>query len=110
MVLCSDTTEVMKSIDYIAEKLLNSGFKAEEIKMAKDKALQIDRNQILSADRSQQKSESTENKQLTFLINRDGFMCKQIKKIVKDCQNDVERLLGKKTRIIVAESHLSQAI
>ena len=59
---------------------------ADEIKMAKDKALQIDRNEILSADRSQKNSESTENKQLTFLINRDGFMCGEIKKIVKNNQ------------------------
>ena len=101
VVLCSDPTEKIKCMDYIAEKLLNSGFKDEEINVGKEKALQLDRNKILSTDRSKQKN--NKDKQLTFLINRDGFMCREIKKIVKESKNDIERLLGKNTRIIVAE-------
>ena len=103
VVLCSDPTEKIKCMDYIAEKLLNSGFKVEEINVAKEKALQLDRNKILSTDRSNQRSKNSKEKQLTFLINRDGFMCREIKKIVKECKNDIERLLGENTRIIVAE-------
>ena len=103
VVLCSDKRETMKCMDYISEKLVNSGFKAIEIQTAKEKALKLDRDVILSADRSQRPNEPNTDKQLTFLINRDSFMCKEIKKIMKRYKPDIQRLLGENTRVIVAE-------
>ena len=41
-------------------------------------------------------------KQLTFLINRNNFMCKKIKQIIQHTKSDIQRLLGE-VRIIVAE-------
>ena len=102
-ILCSDPSEKIECMDYIAEKLTNSGFKKEEIKAGKDRALKIDRNEVLSTNRNNVKTEANAVKQLTFLINRDSFMSREIKRIVKDCKSDIERLLGKDTRIIVAE-------
>ena len=90
-------------MDYIAEKLTNSGFKKDEIESAKERALKIDRDEVLSKNRNNVKTETNDITQLTFLINRDSFMCKEIKRIVKECKLDVERLLGKSIRIIVAE-------
>ena len=102
----------MKCIEYISQKLVNSGFKVKEISDAKLKALNLDRTAILNADR-QNYSRQNSQKKLTFLINRDGFMSKAIKKLMKDCNPDIDRLLGEETRIIVAErknSSISSAV
>ena len=103
VLLCTDDTEKIKCMEYIAEKLTNSGFKDDEIEKAKQKALKLDREKLLSINKSQRKKDTSNGKQLTFLIKRDGFMCKEIKRLVKECTPDVKRLLGKDTRIIVAE-------
>ena len=49
----------------------------------------------------------TSDKQLTFLINRNGYMVKEIKKVIKECNQDIDRLLGTRTRIIIAERNNS---
>ena len=85
VVLCSDPTDKVTCMDYIAEKLGNSGFKDEEINMSRLKAMKIDRDKLLSKSRNQEK-EADAGKKLMFLINRDGFMCKEIKRIVKEYQ------------------------
>ena len=68
-------------MDYISAKLVNSGFKTDEIRNVKERALQqqLDRNEILSADKSISPNDSNDDKQLTFLIDRDSFICKEIK-------------------------------
>ena len=101
VVLCSDSDEKIRCINYIAEKLKNSGFYDEEIENAKQKALALNRDEILFGEKKQ--TGSATDKQLTFLMNRNGFMCKEIKKVLKQCTPDIERLLGGKTRIIIAE-------
>ena len=102
VVLCSDPTEKMKCIEYISQKLVNSGFKVKEISDAKLKALNLDRTAILNADRHNYLRQSSQKK-LTFLINRDSFMSKAIKQLMKDCNPDIDKLLGEETRIIVTE-------
>ena len=102
VVLCSNPNEKIRCIDYITEKLRNSGFKNNEIENAKQKAMALNREEILSRQKMKSTSSDTD-KQLTFLINRNGFMCKEIKKVLRQCTPDIERLLGGKTRIIVAE-------
>ena len=102
VVLCSDPNEKLKCVEYISEKLSNSGFKSQEIDDAKKKALTLNRNAILTADRRTNQKQN-DHKQLTFLIKRDGFMVNEIKKLMTDCNPDIDRLLGTKTRIIVAE-------
>ena len=100
--LCSDPEEKMRCIAYISQKLVNSGFKAQEISDAKIKALSLDRSAILTAGRNKGPQKNSQ-KQLTFLINRDDFMSKAIKKLMKNCNPDINKLLGTKTRIIIAE-------
>ena len=43
VVLCSNTFERDESIEYISQKLRDSGYKTEEIENAKTKALELDR-------------------------------------------------------------------
>ena len=71
VVLCSNPNEKLMCIDYIAEKLVNSGFQNKEIEIAKEKALKLDRD-VLLAKSKERKSQPIpeEDKQLTFLINR----------------------------------------
>ena len=104
VVLCSEEDDRTQSIEYISEKLLNSGYKEEEVNDAKEKALALNRNEILQQSvtiplRQPEKPETV----LTFTINRDGFMSSQIRNIVRECQDDINVLLGEPTRIIIAE-------
>ena len=102
VVLCSEPEERIQCIDYIAEKLKNSGYKPDEIFNAKKKALALNRDELLKPRSVTRKSETNE-KQLTFTVNRDAFMSKKIKEILNECQQDINELLGGSTRIIVAE-------
>ena len=43
VILCTDPAEKIQCMEYVAEKLINSGFKAEEIENAKQKAMRLDR-------------------------------------------------------------------
>ena len=62
----------------------------------------LNREKVLF-DKSLKKSGKSTDKQLTFVINRNGFMCQAIKKVLKQCSPDIDKLLGGKTRIIIAE-------
>ena len=101
MVLSSDTDDRLKCIEYIDQKLRNSGFHDDEIKSAKQKALTLNRDTILNQDRSV--VHKSDDKKLTFLINRDGYRSQEIKKVKRGCNPDIDKLLGGKTRIVVAE-------
>ena len=103
VVLCSEPAEKVKCMDYIAEKLVNSGFHVKEIEQARQKALKLDRNFILASEQNKRRTDTINERQLTFLINRDGFMVKEIKRILNDCKEDICKLLGENTRVIVAE-------
>ena len=48
-----------------------------------------------------------ETRTLTYVINHDGlsFMVREIKKILRECKLDIEKLLGK-TRVIAAEKEM----
>ena len=101
VVLCTNQDDKIQCINYIANKLLNSGFKDTEIENAREKALKLDRQAILSAERGLQTNGN--DKTLTFMINRNGYMCKEIKKVVRECNPDINKLLESKVRIIIAE-------
>ena len=100
VVLCPDPQEMKKSIDYISEKLRNSGFHEDEIRIAREKAETLNRAEILNGDRKKKNTEG--DKQMTFLINRNGFMCTKIKEILRDSADDINELLGE-TQLMVAE-------
>ena len=102
IVICSDTTERDRSIQYISQKLKDSGYKSNEIDDARLKALQLDRKQILSLNNSSQPTEK-EQEQLIFMINHDHYMSRKIRDVLKENQNDINELLGEEVRLIVAE-------
>ena len=103
IVICSSEEDRMQSITYMAKKFIDSGYKQAEIDTAREKALKLDRGEILGTTKPIKDLQSQSSRQLTFVINRDGYMCKSIKKILEDNKPDIETLLGGPTRIIVAE-------
>ena len=102
VVLCSEVEDRIKCIDYMAEKLKNSGYRPDEILNAKKKALTLNRTDLLEPKPDTERKDAV-GKQLTFTVNRNDFMTKQIKEILNECQHDIDELLGESTRIIVAE-------
>ena len=100
VVLCSEESDKLQRMDYISEKLLNSGYKPQEVTDAMNKALELNRSDILQqVDNHQNQT----GKALTFTINRDGFMSSKIREIIRESQEDIDLLLGEPTRIILAE-------
>ena len=66
------------------------------------KALELDREEILNLCTSKRPDVKDEN-QLIFTINHDHHIRKQIKEILRENQSGINELLGKDTRLIVAE-------
>ena len=79
----------------------DSGYKASEIENARTKALQLDRDLILSLNAPVQTKKS-EEKQMIFTINHDHYMCKKIKEVLKENQHNINEILGGETKLIVA--------
>ena len=73
----------MQSITYMAKKFIDSGYKQAEIDTAREKALKLDRGEILGTPKPIKDLQSQSGRQLTFVINRDGYMCKSIKKDIR---------------------------
>ena len=101
VVLCSETNERQRSIDYMSEKLRNSGYQNDEISVARENAMKLNHSAILS--QSERVVPQCSANQLIFTINRNQFMATQIKKIIHEYQEDIDELVGNPTRLIVAE-------
>ena len=99
--LCSDSQDRNECIDYMCKKFVDSGYIPSEIYFAKEKALKLDHNLILNADKSN--TQTQKEKQLTFVMNRNRYMAGKIRGILKENQSDIDTLLGERTRLVVAE-------
>ena len=78
----------------MAKKFIDSGYRQAEIETAKEKALLLDRNEFLGTSRPIEDLSSQPDRRLTFVINRDDYMSKSIKKILDDNKYDIETLMG----------------
>ena len=103
VVICSNDDDRNQSILYMAKKFMDSGYKQTEIDVAKEKALSLNRETILGTSIPIDDLLDQPKRQLTFVINRDSHMCKNIKKILNENKFDIDTLLGGPTRLIVAE-------
>ena len=104
VLLCSEQKQKMKCIEYIAEKLRNSGYKTAEIEDAKKRALSLKRCDLMQRKKNFiVPDEKDEQKQLTFSVNRNEDISKMIRSILRENQADINKLLGGPTRLIVAE-------
>ena len=104
ILLCSEEEQRNDCIQYIAEKLQNSGYKTNEIEYAMKRALNLKRDDLLQPKKICMMEDGVDTqKQLTFTVNRNDEMAKKIRAILKDNQCDIDKLLGGPTRLIVAE-------
>ena len=78
VVICSSTAEREKSIDYMEGKFLASGYETSELQVCKDKALELNREQILAEHKTCRESRGDENV-LTYVINHDADMSKTLR-------------------------------
>ena len=99
--LCSETDEQQRSIDYMSDKFRNSGYKCDEISLARENVMKLNRDTILS--QSVNGVSPSPTNQMIFTVNRNQFMATRIKKIIREYQEDIDELVGTPTRLVVAE-------
>ena len=105
VVICSDPADRDFFIDNMMCKFINSGYDRDDLLVAKEKALQIDRVAVLMNANNSPGSihpKSGDNT-LTFVINHDRKGSSQIRNIMKDNQEMINYLFGREIRVIVAE-------
>ena len=103
VIVCSDPADRDHFMSDMLLKFEDSGYVREELLIARDKALQIDRLKILKPGNNDFKPPKQDNDALTFVINHDSQGSSQIRKLMKDNQEMINYLLGKEVKIIVAE-------
>ena len=101
VVICSSTAEREKSIDYMEGKFLASGYKASELQVCREKALELNREQILAEHKTGRKSRSDENI-LTYVINHDPDMAKALRTFLESKKDELERIIGNR-KIVISE-------
>ena len=103
VVLCSDPADRDFFIDSMISKFVDSGYDRDDLLVAKDKALLVDRVAVLRNANNAPTRSSSGDDTLTFVINHDKKGSSQIRNIMKDNQEMINYLFGKEIRVIVAE-------
>ena len=106
VVLCSTTSSRDAHFDRIYGKLVDNGYSKEELLEARERALTLDRSDILDKASSSQSSTPTSMYDyplciITF-VTTFNYHCKLFKTLFKDLENDLIPLIGDH-RIIVSE-------
>lgn len=82
----------------MTQKFLDSGYKTEELLVARSKALALDRETLLGQDRKKNKNDSL----ITLVINHDPAMKKILHSYLKDNDNLLRKWIGDK-KVIISE-------
>lgn len=85
----------------MSHKFRNSGYKCDEISLARENVMKLNRDTILS--QSVNGVSPSPTNQMIFTVNRNQFMATRIKKIIREYQEDIDELVGTPTRLVVAE-------
>ena len=106
VVLCSTTSSRDAHFDRIYDKLVDNGYSKEELREARERALTLDRSEILDKASSSQSSTPTSVYEYPFCIitfvTTFNYHCKLFKTLFKELENDLFPLIGDH-RIIVSE-------
>ena len=106
VILCSDIVDRDYFIHHMFAKFVDSGYVEEELCVARENALKINRMNVLRSvnDNSEiSKRTSNTNDSLTFVINHDKEASAHIRKIVHENQEMINVLFGKEIRVMIAE-------
>ena len=74
VVICSETSERDKCMDYMKKKFLDSGYHESELEAARERALRLNRLEILLPEPRSTLDSSQAMEILTFVINHDPAM------------------------------------
>ena len=103
VVICSDPDDRDYFINCMFSKFVDSGYAPDDLLVARDKALLLDRMDILRNASLDSPKPLTGSDSLTFVINHDRIGSSQIRKLMKDNQEMINYLFGKEIKVIVAE-------
>ena len=103
VVICSDPDDRDYFINCMFSKFVDSGYAPDDLLVARDKALLLDRMDILRNASLDSPKPLTGSDSLTFVINHDRIGSSQIRKLMKDNQDMINYLFGKEIKVIVAE-------
>ena len=103
VVICSDPDDRDHFLNVMLLKFIDSGYARDELFAAKEKALLIDRVEVLRNASLDTLNSETGNDALTFVINHDRVGSYQIRKLMKDNQEMINYLFGREIKVIVAE-------
>ena len=103
VVICSDPDDRDYFINVMLLKFIDSGYARDDLIAARDKALLIDRMDVLRNANLDIPNAQAESDSLTFVINHDRIGSSQIRKLMRDNQEMINYLFGKEIKVIVAE-------
>ena len=84
-------------------RFVDSGYDRDELCAAKEKALLINRDEVLRNANLDTLNSQIGNDALTFVINHDRVGSYQIRKLMKDNQEMINYLFGREIKVVVAE-------
>ena len=103
VIICSDPDDRDHFMRMMLSKFEDSGYVREELLIAKEKALQIDRLSVLQNLVNNFEPSKRVGDTLTFVINHDRKGSSQIRHLMKNNQEMINYLFGKEIKVIVAE-------
>ena len=107
VLICSDPTDRVDAINYMMDKMINSGYQLHELLPAKIRALSLDRDTLLETPETDHKK--VEPNTLTFVVNQNPLVKKELKSLITTKKDDLNRLIGDHRIIIAEKKHPSTA-
>ena len=99
--ICSSIDDREYHVQRMEQKFVDSGFKREDLKDARDKALALDRMELLSA-----RAKKADNKEvLTCVINYDPDLKRELNQFFKDHEQELQRALGDVNLVVSERRH-----
>ena len=96
--ICSETADREYHVRRMEQKFVDSGFRREDLRDARDKALALDRMDLLSV-----RAEKADNQEvLTCVINYDPDLKRELNQFFKDHEQELQRALGD-IKLVVSE-------
>ncbi len=103
-VICSDYSDREACIGRMEEKFVNSGYKPEHLQSAKQRALDLDREGLLSGRMVSAKSQQ---KVLAMVVNQDPNLKRMLSEFFRERETELHELLGDVKLVISERRHFN---
>ena len=98
IVICSEPEDQLEAINYMYMKFMKCGYSAEELDVAKSKALSLNRNDLLNIDTIDTPLQSVANPSSTsnsiVFISTYSCYTNPLKNLVQSMKTDIKHLIG----------------